>query len=99
MAGMSPLPAGYRHVSVPESRSDAFRAVDHLAFGAEPTAETLAEVPSTLEWDRTMAVERADGELAAVHGSFAFAMPVPGGTVPCAGLTWVGVRPDERRRG
>jgi predicted acetyltransferase len=96
---MSPLPTGYRHVSVPASREDAFRAVDHLAFAFEPTAETLAETPTTLEWDRTMAVERPDGELAAVHSSFAFAMPVPGGTVPCAGLTWVGVRPDERRRG
>src|SRR4029079_4510210 len=93
------LPTGYRHVSIPASREDAFRAVDQLAFAFEPSAETLAEVPSTLEWDRTMAVERPDGELAAVHSSFAFTMPVPGGSVPCAGLTWVGVRPDERRRG
>ena len=34
-----------------------------------------------------------------MHASYAFALPVPGGTVPCSGLTWVGVRPDERRRG
>src|SRR6187401_2828778 len=26
-------------------------------------------------------------------------MPVPGGTIACSGLTWVGARPDQRRRG
>ncbi|MEN0130696.1 MAG: GNAT family N-acetyltransferase [Brevundimonas sp.] len=96
---MSPLPAGYRIVSVPESREDEFRAVDHFAFGSEPTPETVAAVPTTLEWDRTMGVERPDGSLAAVHSSYDFDLPVPGGAVPCAGLTCVGVRPDERRRG
>jgi predicted acetyltransferase len=99
MTGMTPLPAGYRTVSVPAEREDEFRDVDQLAFAFEPSPETRAIVPTTLEWDRTMAVERPDGVLAAVHSSYAFQLPVPGATVPCAGLTWVGARPDERRRG
>ncbi|MFI2752827.1 GNAT family N-acetyltransferase [Cellulomonas sp. P22] len=95
-----PLPGGYRVVEVPESRKDEFTEIDQLAFGFEPDAETAAQVPLTLEWDRTMGVEDPEGHLAAVHASFEFLLPVPGGaSVPCAGLTWVGVRPDQRRRG
>lgn len=97
--GMTPAPAGYRIVEVPEPRKDELLEVDHLAFAFEPDAETSAQVPMTLEWDRTVGVEAPDGRLAAVHGSFRFVLPVPGGTVPCAGLTWVGTRPDQRRRG
>jgi predicted acetyltransferase len=96
---MTPLPDGYRLVTVPHERKAEFRAVDHLAFGAEPDEKTVEIVPDQLEWDRTAGVERADGSLAAVHSSFDFDLPVPGGEVACSGLTWVGVRPDERRRG
>ncbi|MBB2924942.1 GNAT family N-acetyltransferase [Cellulomonas cellasea] len=92
-------PAGYRVVEVPESRKAELLHVDHLAFAFEPDAETSAQVPMTLEWDRTVGVEAPDGTLAAVHGSFRLVLPVPGGAVPCAGLTWVGTRPDQRRRG
>ncbi|WP_028049158.1 GNAT family N-acetyltransferase [Cellulomonas sp. URHD0024] len=96
---MRPLPAGYRIVDVAESRKDEFQEVDRLAFGFEPTPETDALVPVTVTWDRTVGVESADGRLAAVHASYAFQLPVPGATIPCSGLTWVGARPDERRRG
>lgn len=96
---MSAAPTGYRLVDVPESRKDELLAVDHLAFAFEPDAETSAQVPLTLEWGRTVGMETPDGRLAAVHASFAFTLPVPGGCVPCAGLTWVGARPDHRRRG
>lgn len=96
---MSPLPAGYRVVEVPESRKTEFLEVNRLAFAFDSTAETDAIVPLTLPWDRTAGVEADDGTLAAVHGSFEFTLPVPGAAVPCAGLTWVGVRPDQRRRG
>lgn len=99
MTDMSPLPAGYRVVDVPESRQPEFLAVDHLAFAFEPTPETSALVPFTLTMDRAVAVEGPDGELAAVHASFPFTLPVPGAQVPCSGLTWVGARPDQRRKG
>lgn len=96
---MTHLPAGYRVVEVPEARQDEFLLVDRLAFAFDSTPETDAIVPLTLSWDRTVGVEAPDGRLAAVHGSFPFTLPVPGGSVPCAGLTWVGARPDQRRRG
>lgn len=99
MATMSRLPEGYRVVAVPESRQFEFLDTDRLAFAFDSTPETDAIVPLTVPWDRTMGVEAPDGTLAAVHGSFPFTLPVPGGSVPCSGLTWVGVRPDQRRRG
>ena len=96
---MSPLPTGYRIVDVAEARKDEFLEVDRLAFAFDTTPETDAVVPLTLTWDRTVGVESPDGALASVHASFAFQLPVPGATVPCSGLTWVGARPDQRRRG
>ncbi|QCB94057.1 GNAT family N-acetyltransferase [Cellulomonas shaoxiangyii] len=96
---MSTLPDGYRLLQVPAQRQDEFVAVDRLAFvvPADPAVDDV--VPFAVPDDRMVAVEAPDGEFAAVHGSFPFRLPVPGGAVPCAGLTWVGVRPDHRRRG
>jgi len=99
MSRVITAPAGYRIVEVPESRKDEFLLIDQLAFAFEPDAETAAQVPLPLDWSRTMAAETEAGTLAAVHASFPFTLPVPGGEVPCAGLTWVGARPDHRRRG
>jgi predicted acetyltransferase len=96
---VSTAPTGYRIIEVPESRKDEFLQVDQLAFAFEPDAETSAQVPLTLDWSRTMAAETEAGTLAAVHASFPFTLPVPGAEVACAGLTWVGARPDHRRRG
>lgn len=96
---MSTLPPGYRTVAVPDHRADEFRVTDQLAFAVTPDPEVERTLPLPMPQDRMMAVEDPDGRYAAVHASFDFAMPVPGGVVPCAGLTWVGVRPDERRRG
>lgn len=96
---MSTPPPGYRTVAVPADRVDDFRTVTGLAFGNARDPEVDAVVPFDVPTDRLIAVEAPDGSYAAVHGSFAFVMPVPGGEVACAGLTWVGVRPDQRRRG
>lgn len=96
---MTPLPPDYRTVEIPAERIPEVVEVDHLAFASTPDPETQALLPNRLEIGRTMAVEAPDGSLAAVHGSHAFTLPVPGGEVPCAGLTWVGTRPDQRRRG
>jgi predicted acetyltransferase len=92
-------PDGYRVVEVPESRKTEFLEVDQLGFAFEFDAETAAQVPVALDWSRTVAVETLAGTLAAVHASYEFSLPVPGGEVPCAGLTWVSTRPDHRRRG
>jgi hypothetical protein len=57
MGDMSPLPDGYRHVDVPESRKDEYLEVDRLAFAFDSNAETDALVPITFAWDRAQAVE------------------------------------------
>ena len=38
-------------------------------------------------------------EIVGGAGSFPFELTVPGGTLPCAGVTVVGVLPSHRRRG
>ena len=97
--GCMSLPEGYRIVVVPDERRDEFLAADQLTWAQGLEPEALTEAPPALEWGvRTVGVEK-DDQLVAVHGSYSFAAPVPGGTVPCSGLTWVGVRPDHRRRG
>lgn len=95
---MTKPPSGYRTIEVPETRKDDFLDVDRLAFSFSGDPEVHAAVGLTLAWTRTVALER-DGALAAVHASYPFALEVPGSTVACSGLSWVGVRPDHRRRG
>ncbi len=93
-------PAGYRLVDLTPDRLAEFREIDALAFAeSERDPATDAQVPFAIPADRAVAVESDAGELVAVHGSYAFTLPVPGGALTCAGLTWVGVRPDHRRRG
>lgn len=92
------LPDEYQLITVPEARLAEFREVDEFGFAEHLDEDILKHLTFSIPFDRTRAVER-DGALAAVHGSFPFRMTVPGGSLPCAGLTWVAVRPDHRRRG
>lgn len=39
------------------------------------------------------------GRPVALAGAYAFDLTIPGGALPCAGVTWVGVVPTHRRRG
>jgi predicted acetyltransferase len=39
------------------------------------------------------------GKPVALAGAYAFELTIPGGQLPCAGVTWVGVIPTHRRRG
>ena len=39
------------------------------------------------------------GKPVALAGAYTFDLTVPGGELPCAGVTWVGVIPTHRRRG
>ena len=39
------------------------------------------------------------GKPVALAGAYAFDLTVPGGRLPCAGVTWVGVMPTHRRQG
>lgn len=85
----------YRSVALTEADTPEVLELDSLAF-ADPDGE---RPPLPLAWDRTRGVRSDDGELAAVRSSYAFDLPVPGGAVPAAGLSWVGVHPAHRRRG
>lgn len=69
-----------------------------LTFGQPHRPEDRAAEGDVVDPRRFYAVDD-DGQLVGVAGSFAFSMTVPGGPVPVAGVTWVGVHPSARRRG
>jgi len=55
-------------------------------------------------WVRTLPHERMhaafeDGQIVGGAGAFPFELSVPGGSLPCAGVTAVGTQPTHRRRG
>jgi predicted acetyltransferase len=76
---------------------EAFLAIGQY-FGAEPDEERIGRFAESLPIDR-MHAARADGQIVGGAGAFPFRMTVPGGRVPCAGVTVVGVYPTHRRRG
>jgi len=95
------LPAGYRLVDLPRDRLDDLLELDTWAFPMPQSVAELRELPSPLAWDRVHGVE-ADGArgLVGMYAAYPFGrFPVPGSTLPVAGLTWVGVHPGHRRRG
>ena len=59
------------------------------------------------DWEReriTLPLHRAvaafeDGRAVALAGAYPFDLTIPGGQLPCAGVTWVGVQPTHRRQG
>ncbi len=78
---------------------DAAGAITHY-FARERPTEEWAE-----RWLRNFELERMhaavdDGKIVGGAGAFSFMTTVPGGaSVPCAGVTIVGVLPTHRRRG
>jgi ribosomal protein S18 acetylase RimI-like enzyme len=96
--------AAYQVVAVDETTRAAFVDMDLLTWFDE-VDERDPEPGGALDWDRSYAAT-ATGEppFAGVYSSYPMAATVPGpGTslrqVPMAGLSWVGVHPDHRRRG
>ena len=69
-----------------------------LYFGSEPVAERAHRVTDFLEPGRMHAAYE-DGQAVGGAGAFSFDLAVPGGRVPAAGVTVVGVLPTHRRRG
>lgn len=68
------------------------------AFGEDINDDELAIESLTAEPERTIAAY--DGsDLVATAGAFTFDLAVPGGRLPTAGVTYVGVRATHRRRG
>jgi predicted acetyltransferase len=67
-------------------------------FGARPDEDRLLRFSKVLEIQR-MHAALEDGEVIGGAGAFAYDFSVPGGTLPCAGVSVVGVYPTHRRRG
>jgi predicted acetyltransferase len=97
------LPDGYRFETLDASRLRDVHDLDTWAFPSATSIDDLAATASPITWDRAVGVAAPgayDGELAALRASYPFrTFPVPGGELPVAGLTWVGVHPQHRRRG
>jgi predicted acetyltransferase len=86
-----------RTVTDLDEYASALSAIGHY-FGWEPTPEDAARFARLMPLDRVHAV-LDDGRIVAGAGVFPFPLTVPGGALPCAGVTVVGVLPSHRRRG
>lgn len=94
------LPDGYTYATATEQDKREIYDLDLWAFPSAFSVDKFMEATSPLDPDRTVLVRDDSGELAAMHSSYAFGeFEVPGATLPTAGLTWVGVHPQHRRRG
>src|SRR3989440_2224306 len=85
----------------PCADKDEFRrAVDAIAqyFGPPLTEERVDRFSRVFDVDRMHAAFE-DEMIIGGAGAFSFDFAVPGGTLPCAGITVVGVFPTHRRRG
>lgn len=69
-----------------------------VAFADELTDAAFEDWRRTLEPDRLIAAFDGDVPIGTA-GAYTFRMTVPGGEVPAAGVTLVGVEPGHRRRG
>jgi predicted acetyltransferase len=91
------MPLRIRTVRDFEEQAAALSAIGHY-FGWQPTPEDAERFGPLLPLDRVHAVFDGD-EIVAGAGVFPFRLTVPGGALPCAGVTVVGVLPSHRRRG
>ena len=93
------LPAGLELRPVRPEEQRAYSSAMRRAFGASfPTDDELAASREITEFDRTLAIFDA-GDLVATAGIFSYQMAVPGGMLPCDGVTRVSVRTTHRRQG
>ena len=69
-----------------------------MYFNPPPSEEWLERFARILPHERMHAAFE-DGAIVGGAGAFPFELSVPGGSLPCAGITAVGVPPTHRRRG
>jgi predicted acetyltransferase len=67
-------------------------------FGMQPTEERMQRFLDQIGLDRTHAAW-SDGQIVGGAAAFTFNVTVPGGDLPTAGVSVVGVYPTHRRRG
>ncbi|HEX4324428.1 MAG TPA: GNAT family N-acetyltransferase [Gaiellaceae bacterium] len=85
----------------PSADQDEYsRAVGAIGqyFNPPPSEEFLERLVRTMPRERMHAAFE-DGQIVGGAGAFPFELSVPGGSLPCAGVTAVGVHPTHRRRG
>jgi predicted acetyltransferase len=68
------------------------------AFGELPTGPFRDTPPPTAELDRSLVLPEGH-RMVATGGIYSRTLTVPGGEVPCAGVTWITVAATHRRRG
>jgi predicted acetyltransferase len=67
-------------------------------FNPPPGAEFLEELARLMPHERMHAAFE-DGAIVGGAGAFPYELSIPGGSLPCAGVTAVGTQPTHRRRG
>lgn len=68
------------------------------AFSSGPKDEDTERMSRVLDPERTLGVFD-DKTMVATAGAFSFVLTIPGGEIPAAGVSVVGVLPSHRRRG
>ncbi len=68
------------------------------AFGSEVEDEDWEREQKILPASRSLAAYD-NGKPVGLAAAYSFDLTIPGGQLPCAGVTWVGVLPSHRRRG
>ncbi len=76
---------------------DALNAIGHY-FGHENSLEDAERFAQLMDVERVHAAWEG-GRIVGAAGAFSYRMSVPGGAIPTAGVTVVGVLPTHRRRG
>src|SRR5687768_14601490 len=76
----------------------AFHRCAAMAFHEPLDEEMLARYARLEELDRTWAAFDGD-QIVGTSTAYSLTLSVPGGGVPCAGLSWLTVLPTHRRRG
>lgn len=82
-------------------------AEDELRAAMEAAETAFGDEVDDDAWKREQKILPASRSLAAYDGdrpvglaaAYEFDLSIPGGQLPCAGVTWVGVMPSHRRRG
>ena len=80
---------------------------DELRAAMEAAEGAFGSELEDHDWEREQKILPPSRALAAYDGdkavglaaAYAFDLSIPGGELPCAGVTWVGVLPTHRRRG
>ena len=92
------LTAAYRVSSPSSDELVEFLRLCEAAFGHEAHEQDLERWSRVCEPERMLWV--SDGDIkVATGGAFSFRLTIPGGELPAAGVTAVGVLPSHRRRG